>query len=164
MDCSHICCTVPPLILYLILSTDLSHLDLTSHFSRLFLSSSMADIETSQRHLVVLGAGVIGLTVAYLAATDPGVPFRVTVVARDMPEDMHSQAWASPFAVCHFPKRCSPLTSPEPGRKLVASASRSHRSTGLQLGTGFFVSPLITNDRGWPTDPWYALKATSSGT
>lgn len=67
----------------------------------------MADTETSRRHLVVLGAGVIGLTVAYLAVTDPGVPFKVTIVARDMPEDMHSQAWASPFAVCHSPKRWS---------------------------------------------------------
>ncbi|KAI9570325.1 FAD dependent oxidoreductase [Boletus coccyginus] len=58
------------------------------------------EIQTLQehKHLVVLGAGVIGLTVAYLAATDPDVAFRVTVVARDMPEDMDSQAWASPFA------------------------------------------------------------------
>ncbi|KAF8445665.1 FAD dependent oxidoreductase [Boletus edulis BED1] len=55
-------------------------------------------METSQKHLVVLGAGVIGLTVAYLAATDPDVVFSVTVVARDMPEDMNSQAWTSPFA------------------------------------------------------------------
>ncbi|KAF9245856.1 hypothetical protein BU15DRAFT_85524 [Melanogaster broomeanus] len=58
----------------------------------------MTDVEASQRQLVVLGAGVIGLTVAYLAATDPDVSFKVTVVARDMPEDMDSQSWASPFA------------------------------------------------------------------
>lgn len=51
--------------------------------------------------LVVLGAGVIGLTVAYLAATDPDVSFEITVVARDMPEDTDSQAWASPFAVSY---------------------------------------------------------------
>lgn len=65
----------------------------------------MASIETSQQHLVVLGAGVIGLTIAYLAATDPDVTFKLTVVARDMPEDMDSQAWASPFAVGRFPKQ-----------------------------------------------------------
>ncbi|KAF9225535.1 FAD dependent oxidoreductase, partial [Gyrodon lividus] len=58
----------------------------------------MTDIEDSQRQLVVLGAGVIGLTIGYLAATDPDVSFKITVVARDMPEDMDSQAWASPFA------------------------------------------------------------------
>lgn len=67
----------------------------------------MASVETSQQHLVVLGAGVIGLTVAYLAATDPDVAFRLTVVARDMPEDMDSQAWASPFAVCRPLERSS---------------------------------------------------------
>ncbi|KAG6335470.1 hypothetical protein ID866_3620 [Astraeus odoratus] len=50
------------------------------------------------KHLVVLGAGVIGLSIAYLAATDPDVAFSVTIVARDMPEDMDSPAWASPYA------------------------------------------------------------------
>lgn len=62
-----------------------------------------SDQEHSPKQLVVLGAGVIGLSVAYLAATrwhDVG-PFKVMIVARDMPEDMDSQAWASPFAVCH---------------------------------------------------------------
>ncbi|KAF8140527.1 FAD dependent oxidoreductase [Boletus edulis] len=48
-------------------------------------------METSQKHLVVLGAGVIGLTIRMSL-------FSVTVVARDMPEDMNSQAWTSPFA------------------------------------------------------------------
>ncbi|KAG8219576.1 hypothetical protein J3R82DRAFT_527 [Butyriboletus roseoflavus] len=76
------------------------------------LSSSMADVETSQRHLVVLGAGVIGLTVAYLAATDPGVAFKVTVLARDMPEDMHSQAWASPFAGANWSPLPAASTDP----------------------------------------------------
>jgi len=51
-----------------------------------------------QRSLVVLGAGVIGLTAAYLAATDEELSFKITVVARDMPEDMGSQGWASPWA------------------------------------------------------------------
>ncbi|KAH7886047.1 hypothetical protein F5I97DRAFT_1808553 [Phlebopus sp. FC_14] len=58
----------------------------------------MSVTETPKRPLVVLGAGVVGLTIAYLAAKDPDVSFDITVVARDMPEDMDSQAWASPFA------------------------------------------------------------------
>lgn len=67
-----------------------------------------SDQEHSPKQLVVLGAGVIGLSVAYLAATHHDVgPFKVTIVARDMPEDMDSQAWASPFAVCH--SHVSPL-------------------------------------------------------
>lgn len=65
----------------------------------------MADSQDSQKHLVVLGAGVIGLTVAYLAATDPDVTFKLTVIARDVPEEsMDSQAWASPFAVSRSPR------------------------------------------------------------
>jgi len=55
---------------------------------------------TSKPHipLVVLGAGVIGLTAAYVAACDPETYFDITIVARDMPGDWGSQAWASPFA------------------------------------------------------------------
>jgi glycine/D-amino acid oxidase-like deaminating enzyme len=52
--------------------------------------------------LVILGAGVIGLTIAYIAACDSDVAFDITIVARDMPGDWHSQAWASPFAVRIF--------------------------------------------------------------
>ncbi|KAI5997967.1 hypothetical protein EDD15DRAFT_2386736 [Pisolithus albus] len=58
----------------------------------------MAVPDQSPKQLVVLGAGVIGLTIAYLATVDPNDQFSVTIVARDMPEDMDSQAWASPFA------------------------------------------------------------------
>lgn len=58
----------------------------------------MAARDQSPKQLVVLGAGVIGLTIAYLASAAPDALFRVTIVARDMPEDMESQAWASPFA------------------------------------------------------------------
>ncbi|KAG1787779.1 uncharacterized protein HD556DRAFT_1246378 [Suillus plorans] len=48
--------------------------------------------------LVILGAGVTGLTIAYIAACDSDVDFDITIIARDMPGDWHSQAWASPFA------------------------------------------------------------------
>lgn len=98
----------------------------------------MAGIETSQRHLVVLGAGVIGLTVAYLAATDPAVPFRVTVVARDMPEDMHSQAWASPFAVCHSPRRWSHMLDLSGARAQIGLlCQREPRIDGSTTGSWF---------------------------
>jgi glycine/D-amino acid oxidase-like deaminating enzyme len=54
----------------------------------------------AKQSLVVLGAGVVGLTIAYLAASAEDVPFKILVIARDLPEDMDSQAWASPYAVC----------------------------------------------------------------
>lgn len=51
-------------------------------------------------HIVVLGAGVIGLTVAYILSVGTSNACSITVVARDMPdsEGMDSQAWASPWA------------------------------------------------------------------
>ena len=55
---------------------------------------------TSQTHVVILGAGVIGLTVAHILTDGEGSDrFKVTIVARDMPEDLSSQAFASPWAV-----------------------------------------------------------------
>ncbi|KAH9849253.1 FAD dependent oxidoreductase [Lenzites betulinus] len=51
---------------------------------------------TGQTQVVVLGAGVIGLTVAHVLSKD--ARYKITVVARDMPEDMDSQAFASPWA------------------------------------------------------------------
>jgi glycine/D-amino acid oxidase-like deaminating enzyme len=57
----------------------------------------------SQTHVVILGAGVIGLTVAHvLTEGDGSNHFKVTIVARDMPEDLSSQAFASPWAVSHL--------------------------------------------------------------
>ncbi|KAA1468099.1 nucleotide-binding domain-containing protein [Dentipellis sp. KUC8613] len=50
-------------------------------------------------HVVILGAGVIGLTFAYLLTDGAGSEnYKVTIVARDMPEDLDSQAFASPWA------------------------------------------------------------------
>ena len=49
-------------------------------------------------HVVILGAGVIGLTTAHVLSTrHPG--YKITVVARDLPDDLSSQAWSSPWAV-----------------------------------------------------------------
>lgn len=50
--------------------------------------------------VVVVGAGVIGLTIAHILTEGTGAQqYKVTVVARDMPEDLDSQAFASPWAV-----------------------------------------------------------------
>jgi D-amino-acid oxidase len=57
----------------------------------------------SQTHVVILGAGVIGLTAAHVLTEGDGSSlFKVTIVARDMPEDLNSQAFASPWAVSHL--------------------------------------------------------------
>jgi D-amino-acid oxidase len=54
----------------------------------------------SPTNVVILGAGVIGLTVAHVLTEGKGSSlFNVTIVARDMPEDLTSQGFASPWAV-----------------------------------------------------------------
>lgn len=50
--------------------------------------------------IVILGAGVIGLTVAHVLLTTLGPnAYKIKIVARDLPEDLSSQAFASPWAV-----------------------------------------------------------------
>lgn len=57
----------------------------------------------SPTNVIILGAGVIGLTVAHVLTEGEGRNlFNVTIVARDMPEDLSSQGFASPWAVSHF--------------------------------------------------------------
>jgi hypothetical protein len=57
----------------------------------------------SQTQVVILGAGVIGLSIAHVLTEGEGSDlFKVTVLARDMPEDLSSQAYASPWAVSHL--------------------------------------------------------------
>jgi D-amino-acid oxidase len=77
----------------------------------------------SQTHVVILGAGVIGLTVGYVLTDNGGSNhFQVTIIARDMPEDLSSQGFASPWAVSHmlFP---GDSNGPSLGCQLVADAS-----------------------------------------
>jgi glycine/D-amino acid oxidase-like deaminating enzyme len=50
------------------------------------------------RTVVVIGAGVIGLTIAHILSRDPSKEWKVTIIARDMPEDLDSQGWSSPWA------------------------------------------------------------------
>lgn len=49
--------------------------------------------------IVILGAGVIGLTVAHTLLTTSHNAYKIKIVARDLPEDLSSQAFASPWAV-----------------------------------------------------------------
>ena len=64
---------------------------------------------TSSIQVVVLGAGVIGLTVAHVLSQNPR--YKITVVARDMPDDLDSKEFASPWAVsaCNRRKAPSPV-------------------------------------------------------
>ncbi|EMD32657.1 hypothetical protein CERSUDRAFT_161651 [Gelatoporia subvermispora B] len=57
----------------------------------------MSDKPTAT-NVVILGAGVIGLTIAHVLTTNSPDAYNVKIVARDMPEDLASQAFASPWA------------------------------------------------------------------
>ena len=51
-------------------------------------------------HVVILGAGVIGLSTAHVLSTRfPS--YKITIIARDLPDEagLLSQTWASPWAV-----------------------------------------------------------------
>ena len=61
--------------------------------------------------VVVLGSGVAGLTIAHVLTDGANADqFDVSIIARDLPEDTHSQAYASPWAVrCSNNARINPL-------------------------------------------------------
>ncbi|GAA5964453.1 hypothetical protein JCM3765_006285 [Sporobolomyces pararoseus] len=63
---------------------------------------------SGQQKVVVLGAGVVGLTCA-LSLVERG--FAVHIVARDLPEDTDSQLFASPYAGANW----CPFKNPEEG-------------------------------------------------
>lgn len=50
-----------------------------------------------QRNILIIGSGVIGLTIAHILSEKPE-RYSVTIVARDLPEDLDSQQWSSPWA------------------------------------------------------------------
>ncbi|KAH8099776.1 nucleotide-binding domain-containing protein [Cristinia sonorae] len=54
--------------------------------------------ESEPRSVVIIGAGVIGLTIAHVLSTRFQGGVKITIVARDMPDDLTSQAFASPWA------------------------------------------------------------------
>ncbi|KAK7695034.1 hypothetical protein QCA50_002222 [Cerrena zonata] len=55
-------------------------------------------ISDDKKHIVILGSGVIGLTIGHVITTKHADKYRVTIVARDMSEDMTSQGFSSPWA------------------------------------------------------------------
>ena len=64
----------------------------------------MADVAqttatTGPVEVVILGAGVIGLTIAHTLLTSSPDAYKIKIVARDLPGDLSSQAFASPWAV-----------------------------------------------------------------
>lgn len=54
---------------------------------------------SERRNVVIIGAGVIGMTTAHVLSTRFPGRFNITLVARDMPEDLTSQGFSSPWAV-----------------------------------------------------------------
>lgn len=54
--------------------------------------------ESPPQTVVILGAGVIGLTVAHVLSSQAPNTYNIIIVARDLPGDFDSQAWASPWA------------------------------------------------------------------
>jgi glycine/D-amino acid oxidase-like deaminating enzyme len=54
---------------------------------------------SSHTPIVILGAGVIGLTTAHRLVYDRAYQGPVTIVARDLPEDLDAQSFSSPWAV-----------------------------------------------------------------
>ncbi|KIK95350.1 hypothetical protein PAXRUDRAFT_389901 [Paxillus rubicundulus Ve08.2h10] len=114
----------------------------------------MTDIDGSQGELVVLGAGVIGLTIGYLAATDPYFSFRVTIVARDMPEDMDSQAWASPFAGASW----SPMPAGGIDQRVYNWERVSYNKFWDMIPTGLvkkLPSRIYSKQAGDPAELWW---------
>ncbi|KAH9932019.1 nucleotide-binding domain-containing protein [Epithele typhae] len=70
-------------------------------------SAATASAPSQTIRVVVLGGGVIGLTVAHVLAQH--ARYAITVVARDMPDDLDSQAFASPWAGANW----SPIGRPD---------------------------------------------------
>ena len=100
-------------------------------------------------HVVVVGAGIIGLASSLLLAEDG---FKVTVVARELPGDGGTR-WASPWAGANL------LPPPEMGHGEMAKASyRWYRaiadtdpSSSVQVRSATFL---------WAEDPLADTKVT----
>lgn len=54
-------------------------------------------MSTAQHKILIIGSGVIGLTIAHVLSEKPE-RYSITVVARDLPDDLDSQQWSSPWA------------------------------------------------------------------
>jgi len=105
-------------------------------------------------HIVVLGAGVIGLTVAYALSFDTSNEHCITVIARDMPEDMDSQGWASPWAGANW----SNLSMGGLDERIKKWETVTFNKFWDMIPTGLvrmLPSRVYSNDEGAFADPWY---------
>jgi len=103
---------------------------------------------------VVLGAGVIGLTVAHVLSFDPSNEYNITVIARDMPEDLDSQAWASPWAGANW----SPMPMGGLDENIKKWETVTFNKFWDMIPTGLVkMLPLraYSSDADAFVDPWY---------
>ena len=77
------------------------------------MASAAAEAGKTQTRVVVLGAGVIGLTAAHVLSEN--ARYKIKVVARELPEDLDSQEFASPWAVSARQPSCTPRSSARHG-------------------------------------------------
>ncbi|KAI0673753.1 nucleotide-binding domain-containing protein [Trametes maxima] len=114
--------------------------------------------QPAQIPVVVLGAGVIGLTVAHVLSKN--ARYKIKVVARDLPQDLDSQAFASPWAGANW----SPMGAYDeriykwekatfdkfwdliPAKLAVASPSRVFYDESADLD-GLWYKPLVRDFR-----------------
>ncbi len=103
----------------MVVSDDLSQSILNQLNSTKAMSAEGAQPATTQ--VVILGAGVIGLTVAHVLSKD--ARYKIKIVARDMPDDLDSQAFASPWAVSAGYRLGRAVLTPSPPRAQGANWS-----------------------------------------
>ncbi|KAI5120841.1 hypothetical protein M0805_007028 [Coniferiporia weirii] len=107
--------------------------------------------DEKQHTIIVLGAGVIGLTIAHVLSTGPAN--KVVVVAREMPEHLFSQGWSSPWAGANW----SPLGVFDERRykweQVTFNKFWSMIPTGLvmELPSRFYYEEI----EAFSADPWW---------
>ena len=89
----------------------------------LILAPSLTPIQRAMPSVMIIGAGVFGLSIAHALP----LAYDVTILARDMPGDADSQDWASPW--CALPPHVPYVQAHE--RRVYA---RPGQAPGLDLG------------------------------
>ncbi|KAL8283777.1 hypothetical protein RQP46_005209 [Phenoliferia psychrophenolica] len=110
------------------------------------------DPSGSAQRVVVIGAGVIGLTSALVLAE---AGFAVKIVARDLPEDSYSQGFASPWAGANW----CPFVSKEENPRLCAWEKATFLKLKQLMPSGLVI-PLLGTRRFAATEKgllghWY---------
>ncbi|KAL1896896.1 D-amino acid oxidase [Ceratocystis pirilliformis] len=110
---------------------------------------------SQQDDIVVLGAGVIGLTSAYLLSKNP--KNNVTVIARHMPGDFHIN-YASPWAGANVLPRWERETWPELRRLAVEDLSAGihlQKARVYRRHKDLLPESAVTYDALFHRNPWY---------